>query len=189
MGTVTAPWKQLVLEAMESNAHLKNASLFQLATVGLNGRPSNRTVLFRGFQDGSDRIEIDADSRSHKIEELKHCPFAEICWYFADSLEQFRIKGTIEIIDESSPDPVNLQQREKSWFARSPRTKMLFLDSGHSYLEPPPKDAFPELCGGPVAAYCILVLHPEQVDYMNGKSNQRQVFTLDQNANGDKCWT
>ncbi|KAH7514833.1 hypothetical protein FEM48_Zijuj11G0132400 [Ziziphus jujuba var. spinosa] len=167
MGTVTAPWKQLVLEAMDSNAHLKNSSFFQL------------------------------------IKELKHCPFAEllleyalvflilkICWYFADSWEQFRIKGTIEIIDESSPDPVNLQQREKSWFARSPRTKMLFLDPGHSYLEEePPKDAFTELCGGPVAAYCVLVLHPEQVDYLNLKSNQRQVFTFNQNAKGDKCWT
>ena len=72
MGTATAPWKQLLLSALESNAHLKHSSYFQLviltdpllfklhyrvhifihfvafqATIGTSGRPSNRTVVFR----------------------------------------------------------------------------------------------------------------------------------------------
>ncbi|KAA8516196.1 hypothetical protein F0562_019375 [Nyssa sinensis] len=113
MGTGTAPWKQLLLNALESNSNLKHASFFQLATIGSNGGPSNRTVVFRGFQENSDKILIHTDCRTRKIDDLKHCPVAEICWYFTDSWEQFRINGRIDIIGASNPDPVKLQQREK----------------------------------------------------------------------------
>lgn len=77
--TSTAPWKQLLLDALHSNSSLKHSSFFQLvplsrpslrekvsifeaspdlglplfswcqATVGSNGRPSNRTVVFRSL--------------------------------------------------------------------------------------------------------------------------------------------
>jgi hypothetical protein len=33
----------------------------------------------------------------------------QICWYFADSWEQFRISGSIDAIDGSSADPAKLQ--------------------------------------------------------------------------------
>ncbi|PON97268.1 Pyridoxamine 5'-phosphate oxidase, Alr4036 family, FMN-binding domain containing protein [Trema orientale] len=118
MGTVKAPWKQLLLDALEANSHLKHSSFFHLATVGCNGRPSNRTVVFRGFQDDSDKIQINTDYRSRKIEELKHCPFAEICWYFTDSWEQFRINGKIDIIDGTNTDPLKLQVRETNTLLR-----------------------------------------------------------------------
>ncbi|KAJ7962604.1 Pyridoxine/pyridoxamine 5'-phosphate oxidase 2 [Quillaja saponaria] len=159
MGTVTAPWKQLLLNALESNAHLKHSSYFQLATIGSNGRPSNRTVVFRGFQDNSDKIQINTDGHTRKIEELKHCPFAEICWYFTDTWEQFRINGRIDIINGSNPDSLKLQQREKSWFA------------------------------GPVDAFYLLVLDPDQIDYLNLKSNQRLTFNSRLSASGEKSWT
>lgn len=37
------------------------------ATIGSNGRPSNRTVVFRGFQENTDQIQINTDSRTHKV--------------------------------------------------------------------------------------------------------------------------
>ncbi|KAJ6972558.1 hypothetical protein NC653_032989 [Populus alba x Populus x berolinensis] len=154
MGTVTQ-WKQLLLSALESNSHLKHSPYFQFATIGCNGRPSNRTVVFRGFEENSDRIQINTDCRTRKIEELKHCPFAEICWYFSDSWEQFRINGRVDVIDGSNPDPEKLQmsngnapflgmrkghlmlnvksrlviysQREKSWFASSLKSRLQYL--------------------------------------------------------------
>jgi hypothetical protein len=63
----------------------------------------------RGFEENSDRIQINTDLRSRKIEELKHCPFSEMCWYFSDTWEQFRINGRIEVIDASNPDQTKLQ--------------------------------------------------------------------------------
>ncbi|XP_020531497.1 pyridoxine/pyridoxamine 5'-phosphate oxidase 2 isoform X6 [Amborella trichopoda] len=114
MGSLSVPWKQLLLTALETNAHLKYSSFFQLvislsATVRPNGKPANRTVVFRGFQEGSDKIQINTDSRSHKIEDIKHCPFGEICWYFTDSWEQFRIEGRIDIIDGLNSELEKLQ--------------------------------------------------------------------------------
>ena len=37
------------------------------ATIGSNGRPSNRTLVFRGFQENTDQIQINTDSRTHKV--------------------------------------------------------------------------------------------------------------------------
>ncbi|KAM6600168.1 pyridoxine/pyridoxamine 5'-phosphate oxidase 2 [Cannabis sativa] len=192
MGTVKAPWKQLLLDALQANSHLKHSSFFQLATIGCNGRPSNRTVVFRGFHEDSDKIQINTDYRSHKIEELKHCPFAEICWYFTDSWEQFRINGAIDIIDGSNPDPIKLQQREKSWFSSSLKSRLQYLGPNPglpSIDEDPTKETFLDNSSGPVNAFCVLILDPDQVDYLNLKSNQRLSFASRQGVSGEKCWT
>ncbi|BFG22204.1 pyridoxine/pyridoxamine 5-phosphate oxidase 2 isoform X1 [Prunus yedoensis var. nudiflora] len=194
MGAVTAPapWKQLLLNAMESNAHLRHTSYIQLATIACNGRPSNRTVVFRGFQEDSDKIQINTDGRSRKIEELRHCPFAEICWYFTDSWEQFRINGTVDIIDGSNPDPIKLQQREKSWASSSLKSRLQYLgpQPGLPNLsEEPPKEVSVDPSTGPVGAFCVLVLDPQQVDYLNLKSNQRLTFASTGSPNAEKCWT
>ncbi|KAF7843993.1 pyridoxine/pyridoxamine 5'-phosphate oxidase 2 [Senna tora] len=192
----TAPWKQLLLNALESNGHLKHSSFFQLATIGTNGRPSNRTVVFRGFQDNTDKIQINTDGRSRKIEELKHCSFGEICWYFTDSWEQFRINGEIDIIDGSNPSPLKLQflmqQREKSWFSSSLRSRLQYLgfNPGFPSLS---EETQPEISldpsTGPVDAFYLLVLDPDQVDYLNLKSNQRLIFKSSVSATAEKRWT
>ncbi|KAI9182099.1 hypothetical protein LWI28_022079 [Acer negundo] len=210
MGTVTAPWNQLLLNALESNSHLKHSSYVQLATIGSNGRPSNRSVVFRGFHENSDNILINTDTRTRKIEELKHCPFAEICWYFTDSWEQFRINGRIDIIDGSNPDSEKLQVRtwgniispncckfhyvqirEKSWFASSPRSRLQYLGPypGLPHLSEEPQETSVDPSAGPVSEFCLLVLDPEQVDYLNLKTNQRLMFTSTQSQIGERCWT
>ncbi|KAL5209052.1 hypothetical protein ABZP36_004675 [Zizania latifolia] len=108
---LSSPWRSLLQRALDANAHLKHSTFFQLATVGGGGRPSNRTVVFRGFQEHCDKIQINTDARSNKIGEIRNCPFGEICWYFTETWEQFRISGFIDVIDSSSPEPVKLQVR------------------------------------------------------------------------------
>ncbi|XP_054781108.1 pyridoxine/pyridoxamine 5'-phosphate oxidase 2 [Prosopis cineraria] len=185
-----APWKQLLINALESNGHLKHSSFFQLATIGTNGRPSNRTVVFRGFQDSTDKIQINTDGRSRKIEELKHC--SSICWYFTDSWEQFRINGQIDTIDGSNPSPLNLQQREKSWFASSLRSRLQYLgpNPGFPCLS---EEMQPEISldpsTGPVDAFCLLILDPDQVDYLNLKSNLRLTYKSSVSATAEKSWS
>ncbi|KAI9399975.1 hypothetical protein POPTR_002G173800v4 [Populus trichocarpa] len=192
MGTVTpSPWKRLLLSAIESNSHLKHSYFVQFATIGSNGRPSNRSVVFRGFEENSDRIQINTDFRTRKIEELNHCPFAEICWYFTDSWEQFRINGRVDVIDGSNPNPAKLQQREKLWFASAIKSRLQYLgpNPGLPCLsEQSPDEFFLDPSSGPVATFCLLVLEPDQVDYLNLKSNQRIVSTLSRSANGEMCW-
>ncbi|XP_006397851.2 pyridoxine/pyridoxamine 5'-phosphate oxidase 2 [Eutrema salsugineum] len=192
MGTAVAPWKQLLFGAIEANSHLSHSSYVQLATIGLNGRPSNRTVVFRGFEENSDRIQINTDFRSRKIEELSHCPYSEICWYFSDSWEQFRINGRIEVIDASNPDQAKLQQREKAWFANSLKSRLIYIcpTPGSPYnSEQPNQEVKLDPSSGPVAEYCLLLLEPEKVDYLNLKSNQRFLFSSMVSGAGEKCWT
>ncbi|KAK6142651.1 hypothetical protein DH2020_022999 [Rehmannia glutinosa] len=188
-----APWKQLLIGSIQANSHLKHYSYFQLATISPNSRPSNRTVVFRGFQDESDRILINTDTRSRKIDDLKHCPFAEICWYFTESWEQFRISGPVDVIDGMNPDPVKLQQREKSWFACSLRSRMQYMAPTPrvSVYEQPSQTQTPSLDPsiGPVGAFCLLVLDPDQVDYLNLKTNERLIFTSGLGVDGEKLWT
>ncbi|KAL2336226.1 hypothetical protein Fmac_010672 [Flemingia macrophylla] len=190
MGSVA--WKQLLLNALESNSHLNHSSFMQLATIGANGTPSNRTVVFRGFQDNTDNIQINTDTRTRKIEELKLCPSAEICWYFTDSWEQFRINGKVDIIDALNPDPQKLQQRENSWFASSLRSRSQYLwpNPGLPCLN---EKAEPEISldpsTGPIDAFCLLILEPNQVDYLNLKSNQRLTFKSSVTVAAKKSWT
>ncbi|KAL6649076.1 hypothetical protein ACP70R_013300 [Stipagrostis hirtigluma subsp. patula] len=188
---LASPWRALLQRALDANAHLRHSIYFQLATVGGGGRPANRTVVFRGFQEHCDKIQINTDTRSNKIGEIKNCPFGEICWYFTDSWEQFRISGSIDVIDGSGSDPTKLQHREKAWFASSVKSRL-------QYLGPQPgipvvdddhvKDVHLDPSAGPVDAFCLLVLDPEKVDYLNLKNNQRLVFTRSQKEDGSNDW-
>jgi len=78
---------------------------FQLATNSLNGYPSNRTIVFRGFlkegeiddQEKSlsefmskNPLKFTTDVRSEKVKELHLDNRAQLCWYFHDTKEQFR---------------------------------------------------------------------------------------------------
>ncbi|RAL54217.1 hypothetical protein DM860_004688 [Cuscuta australis] len=196
MGSTSAtapPWKHLLLNSLSSNSHLKHAIYLQLATVGPNGRPSNRTVVFRGFADNSDKIQINTDSRTRKMEELRHCPFAEICWYFTDSWEQYRINGRVDVIDASNPNPDKLRQRERAWFESSLRSRMQYLGPSPglpSLNDQSSQEPTLDPSAGPVDAFCLLVLDPEQVDILNLKSNRRLAFaSLCSSINGEKTWT
>ncbi|XP_022147468.1 pyridoxine/pyridoxamine 5'-phosphate oxidase 2 isoform X2 [Momordica charantia] len=160
MGSAAAPWKSLLLTALESNGHIKHSQFLQLATVGANGRPSNRTVVFRGFQEGSDNIQINTDSRSRKVEELKNCPFAE--------------------------------QREKAWSSIPSKTRMQYLgpNPGLPYLTgQPAKENLQDSSSGPVDSYCLLVFNPDQVDYVNLKSEKRFLYKASSSSRGEKLWS
>ncbi|XP_062209618.1 pyridoxine/pyridoxamine 5'-phosphate oxidase 2 [Phragmites australis] len=188
---LSSPWRALLQRALKANAHLRHSTYFQLATVGGGGRPANRTVVFRGFQEHCDKIQINTDARSNKIGDIKSCPFGEICWYFTDSWEQFRITGSIGVIDGSSSDPAKLQHREKAWFASSVKSRLQYLgpQPGVPVVEDDSvKDVHLDPSGGPVDAFCLLILDPEKVDYLNLKNNQRMMFTRSQKEDGSYDW-
>ncbi|XP_073278769.1 pyridoxine/pyridoxamine 5'-phosphate oxidase 2-like isoform X2 [Primulina huaijiensis] len=199
--SVAASWKQLLLNSIQSNSHLNHSSYLQIATVASNGRPSNRTVVFRGFQDDGHKIQINTDSRTRKIDDLKHCPFAEICWYFTNTWEQFRIGGQVDVIDGTNSDPVKLQfpfnlyakQRERSWFACSLKSRMQYLAPAPRILfaseQQPTETPTLDSSMSPVGVFCLLVLNPGQVDYLNLKSNERLIFTAGQDGSGETHWS
>ncbi|KAH1091842.1 hypothetical protein J1N35_019099 [Gossypium stocksii] len=89
-----------------------------------------------------------------------------ICWYFTDSWEQFRISGRVDVIDGSNPDTFKLQQREKSWFSSSVKSRLQYLGPNPSLPRISEHQSEEEVrldpSIGPVAAFCLLVLDPDQ---------------------------
>ncbi|MCO5605044.1 hypothetical protein L7F22_059221 [Adiantum nelumboides] len=73
-----AHWRQLLGTSLQANGHLKHSSYFQLATVRRDGRPANRTIVFRNFMEESNLLQFTTDSRSDKIEEIFHNPRGEV---------------------------------------------------------------------------------------------------------------
>ncbi|KAJ8421046.1 hypothetical protein Cgig2_011609 [Carnegiea gigantea] len=120
--------------------------------------------------------------------------FQPICWYFTDSWEQFRINGIVDVIDGPcnrrkvplAPSIVDVDflltlkgQRENSWFASSLRARMQYL--GPDLDLPSVNEELPENTS----------LDPSvsPVDYLNRKTNTRQVFECSGSLNGDRCST
>ncbi|KAG0585046.1 hypothetical protein KC19_3G253500 [Ceratodon purpureus] len=191
MAMATSPWRELLQQAMQSHKHLKHHTHLQLATVRPDGRPANRTLVFRGFVEGTDKLQFTTDSRTHKIDDIKHCPFGEICYYFTDSWEQFRIHGILDLIGHADSDSARKSLREKAWFDSSPRSRGAFAapHPGHPKAsessEPPKVD--PDQ--GPLDTFCVLTLEPEEIDYYHAKDAVRILFKIAKKENGHKEWS
>lgn len=61
-------------------------------------------TLCRGFKQGTTCLQFVTDTRAQKIAEIAANPNAHICWYFENSREQFRLDGTLQVIDASETD-------------------------------------------------------------------------------------
>lgn len=63
------------------------------ATLGLNGRPRQRTVVLRGVFVAGRQFRFHTDQRSDKIEELRRDPRFSLHAYDADAKVQLRLEG------------------------------------------------------------------------------------------------
>src|SRR5271165_5693014 len=93
-------WRPSLALALYLNRHAPQSRFVQMATVRADGRPANRTLTFRGFLDETHSLTFAADARGHVTTELAKAPWAEICWYFPVTREQFRIAGPITLVGE-----------------------------------------------------------------------------------------
>jgi PPOX class probable FMN-dependent enzyme len=164
-----APWRSLILSALHKNRSLPYARYFQLATVRADGRPANRTVVFRGFLDDTNQLKIITDSRSQKTEQIDHQSWGEACWYFPQTREQFRLAGQLTLVGANHPDLVLKQARQSSWQDLSDKARLQFawpdpgatrIEDGGAFAPPPPN---PEQ---PLPNFCLLLLEPLEVDHL-----------------------
>lgn len=77
-------------------------------------KPSSLRNRHRGFHEDTNDITFITDRRSHKVEEVAANPAAEVCWYFPNSREQYRMAGMLKIVQESDPDEV-MRQVSNAW--------------------------------------------------------------------------
>lgn len=86
------PWRPLLKAAQQKEGRSPMSRWLQLATVASDGSPRIRTLVFRGWRDGSS-LELFTDARSAKVEELAGEPRTELCWLLPKARCQFRLRG------------------------------------------------------------------------------------------------
>lgn len=180
------PWRSALENALQLNDSLPEARYFQLATVTSQGKPTNRTVVFRGFGDGSDHLKVVTDARSEKITHIQQNPYGENCWYFPQSREQFRLSCNISLITAETSQLNSL--RNRLWEQLSNKTRLQFFWPSPKNKRTEPETAFnslPRLIEQLPKTFVIVNLEPYQVDYLQLKGNpqNRYLYWLDDKGN------
>ncbi|MEM9665776.1 MAG: Npun_F5749 family FMN-dependent PPOX-type flavoprotein [Bacteroidota bacterium] len=182
-----APWRGVVARALHRNRSTADRRYLQLATVRPGGTPANRTVVFRGFQEGTNRLMIVTDRRSEKIPDLRQCPHAEICWYFPKTREQVRLRGPVQVIEAEAPDDALAQARLRAWQALSEASQRPFLGPPPGTPVETPADASLAPTAHPPATFCLVLLDPVWVDHLELRPTPQARTRYERQA--DASWT
>jgi pyridoxamine 5'-phosphate oxidase len=177
MSELTA-WRSALFGALHRNRSLVYSRYAQLATVTAEGKPANRTIVFRGFvdeliPDRSNDLKFITDRRSEKIAQINQNAWGEICWYFPKTREQFRILGQLAIVDATDGDAQLQKLRRITWHNLSDNARS-------SFAWPEPKhdraaDAAFEMAEldpqQPIDTFCLMLLSPTSVDHLQLKGD------------------
>jgi pyridoxamine 5'-phosphate oxidase len=167
--TSLAPWRSILARSLHRNRALAYARYFQLATLRTDGRPANRTVVFRGFLPDSNQIAMITDRRSQKIPQIEQNAWAEICWYFPKTREQFRLAGVLNIINAEHPNESWQRAFRETWQNLSETARAQFYEVAPGLPKPSAQipsesnvvaDNIPE-------PFRLLVFESPDVDYLN----------------------
>ncbi len=176
-------WRSSLVLALYQNRQAPNARFVHMATVRADGRPANRTLVFRGFLHETHQLTFTTDSRTRKLAELAASPRAELCWYFPVTHEQFRIGGTIRLIGEDSGDATLAAARRQTWrdLPEATRTSFTWPAPGlprdtrvpFPIEHPDPLEPLPH--------FALIVLDPLDVDHLelNGTPQNRWEYHRD----------
>lgn len=183
-------WRSHLARSLHQHRNQSEARFLQLATVGLDGRPRNRTVVFRGFIENCDRyqdcLKMVTDSRSQKAAQIAVNPWAEISWYFPKTRSQFRISGKLILIDHQNLDDELQKLRSQAWQALSDPARVQFAWAH------PREPRIGDLSDGnlpdalqPISDFCLLLLEPTEVDRLElrGNPQNRWLYTCDPQGN------
>ncbi|MEH2326959.1 MAG: Npun_F5749 family FMN-dependent PPOX-type flavoprotein [Nostoc sp.] len=180
-----APWRSAIAHALDGNRSLVYARYLQLATVEANGRPANRTLVFRGFLEDTNQLKFITDNRSAKADQIQQQPWAEVCWYFPNTREQFRISGCLTLVSSDDSHQDLQPARISIWQQLSDAARLQFTwpHPGKPIENP---EAFASAAPDPVQPlpnFCLLLLDPVQLDHLElrGEPQNRRFYRRDEN--------
>ena len=159
----TTPWRTLLDAAID----VTQARFAQLATVRADGRPANRTVVVRGLLDPGGRPIVTTDSRSAKFDQLAADPRAELCWWFPETREQFRLSGRVAVVGPDDDDATRL--RIWSELPELSRRSFTWPSPDKPRAVPPDFHMDGPAPGAPPTCFVLLVLDPEEVEHLDLK--------------------
>lgn len=173
-----APWRSNLGRALQRDRNKPESRFFQLATLQENGFPANRTVVFRGFLNDTNQLKIITDLRSGKIKQTYHQPYAEACWYFAGTREQFRIAGKLILVDCNCENSKLQQARISTWQEISDNARLQFTWPNPG-AERGNQEAFSTIFPDnifPLANFCLLLLDPIRVEILQLRGNPQNRY-------------
>jgi PPOX class probable FMN-dependent enzyme len=138
-------------------------------------------VVFRGFREETNQLQFVTDTRSAKVAQLGLNPWAEACWYFTQTREQFRILGALQVITSADTEGILIQL----WQKLSPAAREQFAGSHPGKpLEENPSVSYPISESAPAPNFAVLLLDPIEVDHLElrGNPQQRQHYWLGESA-------
>lgn len=173
-----APWRPILARALHRNRARPYCRYLQLATISTAGKPANRTVVFRGFV--QEQLKMVTDGRSEKVREVLACPWAEACWYFTVTREQFRIAGQLTLVGPDDASNVRLS----TWRELSTKARQQFYwpHPGHARAEESEFSTETMVSEQPPDSFYLLLFNPQRVDHLmlKGSPQDRQVYELTQ---------
>ena len=176
----TPVWREQLKRAIRENRRDAHNRYLQFATLGLDGKPRVRMVVFRGFSPSEASFFIITDARSEKVKELAHCPDVEVSWYFTQTREQFRLRcGTV--VHSHNAD-VELH-RDALWKGLSEAAKAQFFWSEPGLSCGAGQSL--EITAHPPETFVVIECRPQRVDYLLLAKTQRRMVS-DLTASG---WT
>jgi PPOX class probable FMN-dependent enzyme len=178
-------WLERIDISIKKSRKIKGGNYVQIATVDENGSPNCRTVVFRGFlkynNDKNIAMKMITDSRSEKVNQINNSPICEMVWWFSQSSEQYRIKGTLQLISNESNDSEEFKiARKQMWgnLSDPAREQFYWLQPGKIY------DGIPTVPNGgrdiegkilnPPNTFLLMLLIPTSVKYLRLKDNFAQ---------------
>lgn len=106
-----ASWVPIFKNYIGNELQSEKFITFLLSTIGTDGFPKNRTVVYRGFlfdDECTNTITCTTDKRMSKYNELQHNDKFEAVFYLPISRRQFRFKGHARVIDNDIKPVINL---------------------------------------------------------------------------------
>ena len=170
-----APWRSALARALHRNRARPYCRYLQLATINADGKPSNRTVVFRGFVDAA--LQMVTDGRSEKVQQIQAHPWGEACWYFTVTREQFRIAGKLTLMGPDSRDI-----RIKAWQALSANARQQFYwpHPGQTRADDAAADNAASSASvstdQPPDSFYVLWLTPNRVDHLTLRGNPQERY-------------
>ncbi len=177
-----APWRSPLSRAIHRNRAVPFSRYLQLATLRANGTPANRTVVFRGFLQETNRLMFISDRRSEKTAQIQQNPSAEACWYFTKTREQFRLSGQIVIITAETEQSDLSAARVQSWQKISDSARLQFAwpdpradRADNDAFSPKPPDS-----ETPPDTFTLLLLTANSVDHLElrGEPQSRHLYQM-----------
>lgn len=117
-------------EKAEQTPEIKQANAINLATATKDGRPSNRMVLLKSFNEQGFVFYTNLNSR--KGNELKENPYVSLCLYWEVLNRQIRIEGKVTSVSNEEADAYfnsrSLESRLGAWASKQSQVMESSID-------------------------------------------------------------